>query len=144
MNVNLVFAMIFAIIIMGAVLMFAFTNILDVFSLAKESAFEKQIDEFRNSIDDVFSLSYGSRETFEFRIGDNERVCFLSIDDNTIWENDPIMREFVESGNNLIVMNEEIKAYNIERMKVSQNFCIDGSETLLLINTGKYVDVKVA
>jgi len=144
MNVGMIFGIIFALILIGFLMVYGIKTITQLFGFAGEASFEKNVRDFQTAVNDVYQLSMGSTQKFHFRItSDIERICFINRADKSIWGDDPIMSELVSEGNNLIVSGKKIKAYKINHMLPSTNFCIEEAGDVLLVNKGRWVDVRM-
>jgi hypothetical protein len=145
MNVGLVFGIIFAAILIGFIFIFGFGQIQSILGFGQEASFDKTIDDFRNAVSQVYSLSQGSVQGFDFPFPESyDSVCFVGDPEQRTptWEPDAVYTSLIEGyGYNVIVTGTN-KGYKIDNLSPTNNFCIASKTKVYLRNMGRYVDVE--
>ncbi len=150
MNVGLVFGIIFAIIVMGFLLFFGYSRIIEILELNEDVLIKKQMTDLEKTADRVFEMSMGTTQDFDFKFYKTiNNVCFIdpeNPDSNQAmgWELDDYLKKLIDDGkyNMIIFINDMPDGNNITHVLPLENFCIDKPGKLWLENKGTYVDIR--
>ena len=153
MNVGMVFAIIFAIILMAAILVFGIGQIGNVFCLSSDAQVASAIKDLEVMVEEVYVLSEGSSRVFDLRIPGGAELCFVntsnpgtqySRDRLHDWIADPVYQAVIqEYGYNLWYTQCSGKnGYTFEHLRVSDegSFCVKSGDSLFLTNKGRFVE----
>lgn len=148
MNVGMVFAVIFAIVVMGLVLIFGVDQIINIFCFANEAQTIKAIRDLETEVNNLYVLAEGASKQFDLRIPGDAEFCFVNPSSpgaNLLkgWEPDPVVVSLItENGYNLWYTHcTGQNGHNIAYLSPSDNFCMKSGVILYLENKGTYVDI---
>ncbi len=151
MNMNLLFGIIFAIIIMMAVLFFGVGQFGNLTDLNTQTAFYNQINDFESAVKKTAEMSMGSTQKFDFNIPSTmHKICFIdrnNPESNSAgnWELTNINEKLITDYDyNFFIYETETKSEGkkINYLIPLENFCIKGKKTLWLENKGRYVTIS--
>jgi hypothetical protein len=148
----MLFALIFAVIVIGFVLAFGSGAIQELFCFSDNARSQKAFTEIRNLVEDnLYSKSRGSSEVYTLNIPSGSSICFVNSSDPGInllgdWIPDPVHQSMIiENGFNVwrVFCGGE-GGYAIDHLKVlpEDNFCADTGADLYFENTGAWVTVE--
>ncbi len=157
----MVFAMIFTIIMIGAILALGMGQIQDFFCFGSNAQTNKAINDVESLAEEVFLLSKGSSKTYELPIPADTKLCFLNpespekvvpyTDTSMTWNPDRIVQELLTDplspyrGSNLWIRycgSTAGEGYTIEYLRPSKSFCAVQGVTLFFENSGPSVDIS--
>lgn len=156
MNVGMVFAIIFAMIMIAMILVFGIGQIGNVFCLSSDAQVAGSIRDLEAMVEEVYVMSEGSSRVFDVRLPGGSQLCFVDPQDPGTnqfagqeavhnWIADPAYEAIIEDyGYNLWYTQCSGKSgYQFEHLQVSGrgSFCVDGGDSLYLANRGRYVEV---
>jgi len=148
MNAGMVFVIIFAIVVMGLVLVFGANQIINIFCFANDAQTSKTIKDLKTEVDNLYILSEGSSKLFDLLIPSDAEFCFVnpsSPEANPMkgWKPDPVVLSFItENDYNLWYTHCSGKnGYNIAHLMPPENFCVKSGTTLYMENKGMYVEI---
>ena len=137
MDTGLVFGIIFAIIIIGLLLVFGMEQIVNIFCITNTAQTNKAVKDMENAVDNVFNLGQGSAMPFQVSIPRNARICFVDPDNPIRMNNwnpstDPDMYRIIMYRINASRSNMWItygcgtnrNEYRVSHLRVSENFCV--------------------
>ncbi|NOX71377.1 MAG: hypothetical protein GXO64_01630 [Candidatus Micrarchaeota archaeon] len=151
MNVNMIFALLFAIIIIMVVLFFGTRQMGDLTNINTQTAFYNKLNKFDDAVSSVATMSMGSEQKFEFTVPSTvEKICFVdrnNPDSNPTenWELDNIVERLITNNDYNLLVYEKDKNVPIGRkidyLVPDENFCITSGKTLWLENKGRVVSI---
>lgn len=148
MNVGMVFMVIFAIVVMGLVLVFGMEQIINLFCFANEAQTIKAIKDLENEVDNLYILAEGASKQFDLGIPGDAEFCFVNPSNpgaNLLkgWDPDPVIVSIItENGYNLWYTHcTGQSGYKIPYLLPSYNFCVKSGVILYIENKGAYVDI---
>ncbi len=151
MNVGMIFAIIFTVIVVVFLLVGGMKMITDLLGLGEEAQIRAQIERLENTVSrEVYWLPVGGSKPFEFTLTPGmDRVCFLDYLDpgpnpGKGWEGNNVIEYQVRSMNYTVYYffkdgNEDGRA--IEKARVRESFCIGSTQDLMLTSRGRYVEI---
>jgi len=152
MNVNMVFALLFAIIIIMVVLFFGTTQFGNLININSETTFYNDMNKFDGVVAKVASMSLDSEQKFDFKLsGNTEKVCFVNRnrpDSNPEggWKLTNILEHIITDGDYNLLIFEKGKdvptGRRVDYLIPESNFCIKARKTLWLVNKGRYVSIE--
>ena len=81
MDVGLVFGIIFAVIVIGALFVYGFDLIGGFFCTGNDAQTLKAVKNLETSVKDIYTLSEGSTTPFKLYLPGDSRICFINPDD---------------------------------------------------------------
>lgn len=155
MNVDFVFGIIFALIVIGLLLFFGFEQITKIIGINKDVLLKEQMTNLEKTADKVFEMSMGSTQDFDFKFYDVlEKVCFINTDDPSPnpgedWDPTPFLVNITDRYHPNMIVFEKVAAglakpdwYNISHISPDQSFCMVFEGKLWLENKGTYVNIR--
>lgn len=80
MNIGFVFGVIFTMVLIGFIIIFGYQQFLAMQKLQNEALIAQNLDRFKNSVDNVFSIGGDAAQEFEFTMPDTARkICFIPL-----------------------------------------------------------------
>lgn len=154
MSVGMVFGIIFAIMVIGMILVFGadVTNI--IFCTGNDAQIQKTIKNMQSVVEDIYVMPSGSGDWFTINIPKNFKICFVNStdprpvfhpDQQMNWDPDRVYQRIIQDeGYNIWFKHcggesgGEIKHLFISPEK---NFCAKPGQRLYLENTGRWVAI---
>ena len=96
MNVGMVFAVIFAVVVVGLVLVFGMEQIINIFCFGSDAQAMSAIKNLENEVDNLYVLAEGASKRYDLGIPADAEFCFIDpskADQANIlkgWEPDPV------------------------------------------------------
>jgi len=155
MDVGLVFGIIFAIILIGAVFVYGFDLIKGFFCTGSDAQTLKAVKDLEVSVKDLYALSEGSTLPFKLHLPGDAKICFINPDDLSPnipkgWNPDSTLMELLNtSGTSFYRSNLWIEkcsekiGYKIPHLLPAYNFCATQGDELFLENKGYWVEVSL-
>ena len=159
MQVGMVFALIFAIIMIGFIFIFGLPQIGSLISIGTQAQVNKMIKDIDSKVDDLYwNANYGSSEIIQITLPSDVRFCFIdptSIETlkneyytqewRTWRQDDAIKVMIVNEGYNLwYYKDDEQNGYKVNRLKPDgRNFCVMSGMELYMENKGSYVGISL-
>ena len=154
MDTGLVFGIIFAIIVIGLLLVFGMGQIADIFCVTNTAQVQKAVKDLEQATEDVYNLGQGSSMPFKISLPRNARLCFVDYEnpEPQKWHPEPDLYDIVKSQINASRANLWIiygcgshkHTYRISYLRTAENFCADSGDNIYLENMGRYVAVEPA
>jgi len=158
MEVGMVFGLVFAVIVMGAIFLFGTGTFEKMICAGDVAQTTKALKDLETVVDKVQVLDEGSRQTFRMRLPVNSKICFVDPDDpepNLIgdWypKSDALIEEEIQSSRYNVWIDyscgEGDRGYRMKYLITAEpgkpgNFCAESGDTVLLINRGIEVSVE--
>jgi len=151
MNVGMVFAIIFAVIVMGVVLIFGSQQIVNIICLGNEAQTGKAIKDLETSVKNLYGQAQGSTNVFDLNLPSDSRFCFINSSDPSArpgadWNPDPVIQTMIKNnGYNLWYSHCTGKSgYVINHLMIpsNKNFCVKSGSELYLENKGFWVSIQ--
>ncbi len=151
MNVGMIFAIIFTVIVIVFLLTGGMKMITDLLGLGEEAQIKAQIDTLRNVVaSEVYWLPIEGSKPFEFSLTPGtDRVCFFNYLDPGAnpekgWEGNNVIEYQARMMNYTVYYffkdgNEN--GYAIEKAMVTESFCTKSPMDLMLISRGRHVEI---
>lgn len=148
---EMVFIIIFAIIVIGFILVYGGGTIMDVFCIGNIAATDKSIKDMEHIVQEVYHFAEGSSQVFQLNLPRSVKICFInssSPESNIIkgWKPDPVIEDIIKTeGYNIWIYyncGNRDTGFKINYLSTSENFCITGSNKLYLENRGTYITVE--
>ncbi len=171
MNIQLVFTLIFAALVLFFIIFFGADLLGPFFCFGQEAKFAKNVEDLVSLSEEVYQLAEGSTRLYRVSISANDRICFVNPSkpyprdwpkDERDWKPDSIVYEkmITESGDqyygsNIWVYNgckgdkigKGISASHLAPKAHfggdSGNFCSTGGDTLFFEHKGTGVEVSI-
>ena len=151
MNIGLVFGIIFAIIVMGFVVVFAAPQIMNMFAAQEDLKLSSTLNSLENHINDVYFLSEHSMVEFILDIPQSILFCFVDYSDpgsqTSTWQRPDITIQSMINNqmyNVWYFKSNSQSGRSIEHLFVDSSFCVRAGTKLYLENKGTHVDVSVS
>ena len=153
MNVGMVFAMIFAIIVIMLFFIYGFDAIQNFTCVGNEAKVSKSLNDLKSVVDDLYLQAEGSSNEFRLNLPADAEFCFVnpaSPERNPTggWTEDDVIINYIRNeyangvGYTLYYAHCSGKDfYELKRIQPASNFCIQ-SGRLYLENQGFYVSVE--
>lgn len=151
MEVGMVFAIIFSVIVIVFLLTGGMKMITDFLGFGEGAQIEAGIRELRNvASKEVYWLPIGGSKPFEFTVTPGtDRVCFFDYLDPRAnpergWEGNNVIEYQVRQENYtvyLFMKNGNENGYQIERARAEESFCIKSTQDIMLTSRGRYVEI---
>ena len=160
MQVGAVFGIIFAVIVLGFVLVLGTDQITNVMCTSSIAQTSKEVKNLETMVNDLQASGSGSSDSVQLRIAGNAEVCFVDPSDprpNIIggWLPDPDLYPVIESKIQTGMLNVWINyncgttepGYTMDHVVTSipgqtGNFCARAGDTILLTNVGTQVRIE--
>lgn len=154
MNVDLVFAMIFAVIVMAFVLVLGGDQISGFFCLSGDAQAASAVRDLQTEADNLYVLASGSSRDFEVRIPGDALLCVLDPDNpapdvSRGWDPPESVQlilstpDFAESRNNIWYKScGSWQSLSAPRLRADRSFCVSGADSILLTNAGTSVTAE--
>ena len=158
MDAGMAFAIIFALIMIGMILVFGIGQIGNIFCLSSDAQVASSIKDLDSMVDQVYALSEGSSRLYDLALPGDARFCFVNTTSPEIpaayteeqsrhdWKPDPVYSaEINESGYNLWYQQcSGWYGYAFKNLRVQngKSFCVDSGDSLYLVNKGRFVEVS--
>ena len=156
MQVGMIFALVFAVIMIGLIFVFALPMIGDLMNVGGQAQINKMIKDIETKIDNLYwNAGYGSSEVLKISLPADTRICFINPDDLSnaiykekwrIWSQDEAIKVMIrnEEYNLWYYYGEDQNGYKVNHLLVSgKNFCTISGTEIYLENTGKQVSVSL-
>ncbi len=154
MNVGLIFGIIFAIIVMGMLIVFGMQNIGSVIEVSCESHIGQEMINIEKAVDKVRTFSQGSSiELIVLVPSCVERVCFVDPQHPEIenkkggWMTNDFISDLVSSnGHNVVLLKDDgsYDGYTVSKLRPVENFCITTKEKTVLRNMGSRIEISLS
>jgi len=151
MNIGMVFAIIFAVIVLGFVIVFGWQQIVNIMCLGNEAQTGKAIKDLETSAQSLYGKALGSSSVFKLAIPGDSKFCFINSSNPRSnpgggWRPDPVIERMIENnGYNLWYSHcSGQSGYEINHLLVSENFCVRSGAELYLENIGSGVSIEKA
>lgn len=151
MNVGMVFAIVFAIIVMGLILAFGTDQIRSIFCLSSDAQTGKAIQDLKTNVETVYTQAMGSTYTFTLKLPGDAKFCFINASDPKRniagdWNPDPVYQTMIrEEGYSLwyytYCWGNNVYGDKIPHLFPDENFCATSGAKLYLHNKGLYVEI---
>ena len=156
MNVGMVFAMIFALIMIAMILVFGIGGIGNIFCLSSDAQVASTIKDLESMVEQTYVLSEGSSRVFDLVLPGDAKFCFVNTEDpgepgaylnpEHDWVPEEAYSTIIrERGYNLwYTQCSGRDGYKLEHLGVrdAKSFCVAGGDSLYLLNKGLYVEVS--
>lgn len=155
MNAGMVFALIFTVIVIGLVLVFGMGQIGSLFCMSSDAQAGKVISDLEDVSFEVYNLAEGSSRVYQVSLPSDARLCFVDPESpgtqlypsGESWKNwvaDPVYQSMIqENGYNLWYEICSGKGgTRLQYLRVTQNFCVEGSREVYLENRGLWVEIS--
>jgi hypothetical protein len=158
MDVGLLFAMIFAIVFIGLLLVFGYNQITNMFCFNGVAQVDKAVKDLENEIANMYNLAQGSAKPFDPRIPAGSSICLLNTTDlspSGTWLPNPDQAEIIrnriaiDKANVWINYNcgdnkptytiAHVRAVNPAGYSGTGSFCAQSGDTIYIENAGDYV-----
>ena len=163
MQVGQVFALIFVVILIGFIFIFAMPMLGDFWKIGNQAEITKMIKDIEKSVDDLYwSAGRGSSEILTVTLPGDTRLCFIDPEkakESVIWpetwkrwKGDEAIGALIESeGYNVwYITGETQNGYIIEHLSLvediqgkTKNFCVKSGIDIFLQNEGETVTVDL-
>jgi len=159
-NIGMVFAMIFTVIIIALVLAVGMNQITDFFCLGSNAQANKAVKDIESLVGEVFLLSSGSGKSYPLSLPSDVKVCFINktnpgphpyTDTKKTWNPGTLILEnFLQNptspqyGSNIWIYycgKELGDGYKMKYLSPSKSFCAPTGSKLYIENTGPSVDI---
>jgi hypothetical protein len=160
-NVGMVFAMIFVLIIIGFILAVGLDQILVLFDVGGQAQMTKAVKDLEKITEEVYLYSEGSSKTYMLSIPSSSRLCFVNKEDpgpqtytepeRTWFPDKMVLEQFLKNpesqyyGSNIWMYkqgDEFGEGYEISHLSPAKSFCTRGGTKLFLVNKGYSVDIS--
>ncbi len=165
MDTSLVFAMIFAVIFIGLLLVFGMGQITNMFCFNGNAQVDKAVKDLENDVQNVYNLAEGASKLFRVSIPSGSSICVVNTSNPDInpagyWMPNPdqmpvISQKIMLKDANVWInyncgSNEQ--TYRIEHLRAVRqpgavgtgSFCASGGSSIYLENAGDYVAASPA
>lgn len=153
----MVFALIFAVIMIGLIFVFALPQIRNLISVGGQAQMNKMIKDIEKEVDELYwNAGYGSTEVIEITLPSDSRICFVdpeNADQSGIygekwrtWTADKAIAALIknEGYNVWYFLGDDQNGYKVNHLVVSgKNFCTISGTELYMENTGQQVSVSL-
>ena len=154
MNVGLIFGIIFAIIVMGLLVVFGMRYFGEVMEVSCESHIGQEIINIEKAVDKVRTVSQGSAiELIVLVPSCVERVCFVDPEHPEIenkkggWTTNDFISDLVSSnGHNVVLLKDDgsYDGYTVNKLRPLVNFCITSKEKTTVRNMGSSIEISLS
>lgn len=154
MGVGMVFGIIFTIVVIGLILVFGSSVIVDIMCLGSDAQVQKTIQNMEKFVDDLYILPSGSGDYFTINIPGNTKLCIINStnpkkvfypEPEKTWNPDKVYQKIIyEEGYNVWFEQCSGKGgatINHLFMDPDKNFCVKSGTMLYLKNVGRYVAI---
>lgn len=157
----MVFAIIFAIIVIGFIFALGFKQIEGFFCLGSNAQTSKAVKDIEAVVDEVFVLAQGSSKTYPLSLPSDTKICFVEKDNpgpnpdrdpEMTWDPDPlIIEEFLQNPRSphyrsnlwIYFCGQPLgEGYKMAYLSPSKSFCAVGGHKLFIENKGASVDIS--
>jgi hypothetical protein len=155
MSVEMVFGIIFTIIVMGLILVFGSGAITSIFCMGTDAQVQKTVTNMKNLVDDLYVLPSGSGDYFTLNLPSNTKLCFMnSTDPKPVFYPDPLKTWNPDRVYQIIIKEEGYNVWyhqcsgqsgdRIEHLYINpdKNFCAKPGMKLYLKNAGRWVVIE--
>ena len=156
MNVGMVFAMIFTLLVIGFLLIFGSGQISKMFGLSYEAQVQKTIKDIEKKVQDLYTLSEGSTLPYNLALPQGTKICFVNPEDPSprfysdpveTWDPDRWEQDMIKSkGYNIwyyLPNSDAGYGYTINHLRPARDsFCSKFGRRVFFINTGLWVEVE--
>ncbi len=152
MSVGMVFALIFAIVVISFVIFFGFNVIMNIFCTGENAQIQKTVKEIKNLVENqVYPKSKGFSEVYTLNIPENTKICFVNSSDPRPnlagdWIPDPVYENLIKENDYTLWITfcggESGYHVNYLRILPEENFCAGPGSELYFENIGKWVSVE--
>lgn len=157
MDVSLVFAMIFAIIVIGLILVFGYQQIMNIFCFNGQAQIMKSVKDLENDVQNVYNLAEGASKLYSPNIPGGSSICIINTSDPSVneagkWLPNPDLLPIITSKISIssanIWMNyncgNQEQTYKIAHLRPTRlgntgSFCVGSGEQIYIENAGDYV-----
>ena len=153
MDTSLVFAIIFAIIVIGLILVFGYQQIGNMFCFNGAAQVDKAVKDMENEVNVIYNLAEGASKQFKVSIPSGSSICVINTSDPSpagTWLPNPDTFPIISStvrlrnANILITYNcgGNEQAYRIDHLDLARrqaSFCVGSGGTIYVENAGDYV-----
>ena len=154
MNVGLIFEIIFAIIVMGMLVVFGMQYFGAVIEVSCESHIGQEMINIEEAVDKVRTFSQGSAiELIVLVPNCVERVCFVDPQHPEVenkkggWMTNDFISDLVSSnGHNVVLLKNDgsYDGYTVSKLKPLVNFCITSKEKTTVRNMGSMIEISLS
>ena len=145
----MVFALIFAIVLISFIVVFGYDAITRMFCIGKDSQVQKAFDSVKEYVNRLYMKAKGSSDIAEVNIPSGSRICFVNSTSpgrNSAgqWYPDRSIEEIitVEGYNTWIEFCRGSEGYTLRHVRIDENFCVIGPSRIYLENKGAYVSIE--
>lgn len=153
MQVSAIFGIIFALIVMGFVMIFGTGIFQDMMCVGNNGQVTKAYKDLEAVVDQVQALDDGSTKSFRMGIPTGSRICFVDPADPSHnitgdWFPDPnllIEEEIMDNGYNTWIeygCGPSTDGFRMQYLVTDKNFCTISGDRVLLTNIGVQVRVE--
>lgn len=150
MNIGMVFAVIFTIIVLSFLIIFWSDSITKFICLSSDAQIQKTIDDLKGIVEDLRYTSEGSSRRFELHIPLDTKLCFVNPKDTKRnptyhWEPDPVFEKMIATnGYNIWYTScSGSGGEKIKSIKTKYNFCSFSGDTIYFENKGYFIQVSM-
>lgn len=150
MNVGMVFAVIFTVILISFLLVFWSGGITRFLCLSSDAQTHKVIKDMEVMVEELGYTAEGSAKRLQLRLPSETRFCFVDPDNpsgspSKGWESDPVYEKIIkEKGYNLWYFYcSGRNGYKLPGLRVKYNFCSVSGDVLFFENMGLYIEVSL-
>jgi hypothetical protein len=156
MSVGMIFGIIFAILVMGMLLVFGSDVIVIIFCMGSDAQTQKTIQNLQTFVDDLYLLPSGSGDYFTLNIPKDSKLCFVNTsypepvfypDPLKTWDPDRVYQRIIkDEGYNIWYHHcSGQSGGKIDHLYIgsgnSKNFCARPGMKLYLENVGRWVAI---
>ncbi len=158
MNVDMVFAIIFTIILVGFLFSLGMDQIIAIFGVSGQAQVQSAVKNIEKISEELYHLAEGSSNTYALSIPSGRRICFLKSADPSpnpsrgwnpekhIYDNLIMDSSSQYFGSNIWIYFTQTKqeGYKIPNLEPVYNFCAPSGTTLYFENKGVFVSIEMA
>ena len=161
-QIGMVFAIIFTVILIGFILAVGMNQIRDFFCIGSNAQTNKAVKDLESLIGEVFLLAKGSSKTYLLNMPSDAKLCFINetnpgphpyTDPTKTWNPDKLVLDniLLDPNSNYFGSNLWIyrcgtplgEGYKIKYLSPSKSFCSIRGHKLFLENKGAWVDISI-
>jgi len=154
MGIGMVFGIIFAIVVMGMILVFGTDAIISIFCMGSDAQTQKTIKNLQTMVDDLYVLPSGSGDYFTLNLPKDSKLCFVNTthpgpvfypDPLKTWDPDVVYQRIItEEGYNIWYHHcGGQSGGTIDNLYINpdKNFCAKPGMKIYLENVGRWVAI---
>jgi hypothetical protein len=154
MSVGMIFGIIFAILVMGMLLIFGSDVITSIFCMGSDAQTQKVIGNLQDFVDELYTLPSGSGDYFTLNLPGDSKMCFVNSshpepvtypEQFKNWKPNTIIQSIIkEEGYNIWYQQcSGLSGGKIDHLHIAEggNFCTKSGMKLYLQNVGRWVTI---